>query len=223
MDKTIIEKIVAQVLAELAAKPTAIPVELSARHVHLAQADIDALFDGHLTPAKDLSQPGQFLSKERVRLIGPKGVIDNVAVLGPARPESQVEISLTDARILGIDTPVRQSGEIKDTPGIVLSSHKGIVGLAQGVIVAGRHIHMPAKDAAGFNVKDGDLIKVRMNSSRPVVMEDVLVRVSDSFNLAMHIDFDEGNACGWKQGVPGTIVAKVPGTIVTNQEKAVEL
>lgn len=208
MDTSTIEKIVTRVLAELGNMPGAIPVELSARHVHLSQADIDTLFGfgEKLTPAKELSQPGQFLSKERVRLIGPRGVIDNVAVLGPARPESQVEISLTDARILGMDTPVRQSGEIKDTPGIVLSSHKGIVGLDQGVIVAGRHIHMPAKDAARFNVKDGERVKVRMNSSRPVVMEDVLVRVSDRFNLAMHIDFDEGNACGWKQGVPGTIV-----------------
>ncbi|MCP4119090.1 MAG: phosphate propanoyltransferase [Desulfobacteraceae bacterium] len=216
MDKTAIEKIIKQVLAELGKTSDAIPVELSARHVHLSRADMDTLFGfgENPTPAKELSQPGQFLSKERVRLIGPRGVIDNVAVLGPARPESQVEISLTDARILGIDTPVRQSGEIEDTPGIVLSSHKGIVGLDQGVIVAGRHIHMPAKDAARFNVRDGDRIKVRMNSSRPVVMEDVLVRVSDRFNLAMHIDFDEGNACGWKQGVPGTIV--------TNQEKVVE-
>jgi len=215
MDEALMEKIIAQVLAELKKFSTAIPVELSARHVHLKQADIDKLFNGQLTRSKDLSQPGQFLSRERVRLIGPRGVIDNVAVLGPARKESQVEISLTDARILGIQAPVRHSGDIENTPGIVLSSHRGIVGIDNGVIVAGRHIHMPEKDAERFHVKDGDLVKVRMNSSRPVVLENVLVRVRNDFNLSMHIDFDEGNACGWEQGVPGTIV--------NNREKAVEL
>ncbi len=207
MDKTIIDRIVSQVLAEINAASAAIPVELSARHVHLSQEHIDALFKGKLTPEKPLSQPKQFVSKERVRLIGPKGVIDNVAVLGPARKESQVEISLTDARILGVEAPIRQSGDLDNTPGLVLSSHNGIVGLDRGVIVAGRHVHMKKEDAQRFNLKDRETIKVRMNSARPVIMEDVLVRVDDDFNLAMHMDVDEGNACGWKQGVPGTIVS----------------
>ena len=109
--------------------------------------------------------------------------------------------------MLGVDAPIRQSGDLENTPGLVLSSHNGIVGLDRGVIVAGRHVHMKKKDAERLNVNDREIIKVRMNSSRPVVMEDVLVRVDDDFNLAMHMDFDEGNACGWKQGMPGTIVS----------------
>ena len=209
MDDSIINKIVDQVIAGLKETIPAIPVELSARHVHLCQKDIDTLFKGELTYAKPLSQPGQFLSKERVRLIGPKGVLDNVAVLGPARPESQVEISLTDARVLGITAPVRNSGDVNETPGVILASPNGIVGLEKGVIVASRHIHMGPGDAVRFGLKDNDRVRVRMDSTRPVVMEDVLVRISDNSDLAMHIDIDEGNACGWEQGLPGIIEQKV--------------
>lgn len=185
-----------------------IPVELSARHVHLSQEHAVELFGGPLTPVKGLSQPGQFLAKERVRLIGPKGVMDNVAVLGPSRGSSQVEISKTDARVLGVNAPVRQSGDIDGTPGIILASQTGIVGLEHGVIVASRHIHMSPEDAGRFHVSDKDLVRVRLDSDRPVILEDVLVRVNDNFKLAMHIDPDEGNGFGWNPKVVGHIVAK---------------
>jgi len=186
----------------------AIPVELSARHVHLSERDAIALFGAPLTPVRELSQPGQFVCKERVRLIGPKGVMDNVAVLGPSRDRSQVEISKTDARILGVDAPVRQSGDTAGTPGIILASEQGIVGLEEGLIVASRHIHMSPEDARHFCVRDNDLVNVRLESERPVILEDVLVRVHEQFRLAVHIDPDEGNSAGWKDGVTGRIVGK---------------
>ncbi|MBO4313521.1 MAG: phosphate propanoyltransferase [Desulfovibrio sp.] len=185
-----------------------IPVELSARHVHLSEKDAIALFGAPLTHARDLSQPGQFLCNERVRIVGPKGVMDNVAILGPSRGSSQVEISKTDARVLGVDAPVRQSGDIAGTPGIILSSKTETIGLAEGVIVASRHIHMTPEDAARFGVSDGELVDVSLNSDRPVVLCDTLVRVSPKFSLAMHIDADEGNASGWNKKVTGTIVAR---------------
>lgn len=184
-----------------------IPVELSARHVHLSEADALALFGAPLTPARELSQPGQFLCNERVRLIGPKGVMDNVAILGPARSFSQVEISKTDARALGVDVPVRQSGDIAGSPGIILASRTGFAALAEGLIVAARHIHMNPEDADKFCVKDNDLVSVRLSTEdRPVILEDVLVRVNAGFRLAMHIDSDEGNSAGWKNGISGQIV-----------------
>ncbi len=185
-----------------------IPVELSARHVHLSEADAVELFGHALTPVRELSQPGQFLAKERVRLIGPKGVMDNVAVLGPSRDSSQVEVSKTDARILGVDAPVRQSGDVAGTPGIILASQTGIVGLEEGVIVASRHIHMSPADASRFGVADSDKVSVHLDSDRPVTLEEVLVRVGDSFNLAMHIDPDEGNSSGWNSQVTGRIVGR---------------
>lgn len=184
----------------------AIPVEISARHVHLSTADAMALFGEVLRPDRPLSQPGQYLSTARVRLIGPKGVMDNVAVLGPSRNASQVEISKTDARILGINPPVRQSGDIKDTPGIILASPTGIVGMETGVMVASRHIHMHTDDARRFGLKDKDMVDVRLNTERSMILEHVLVRVSDEFKLAMHIDADEGNSSGWKSGATGTIM-----------------
>ncbi len=188
-----------------------IPVELSARHAHLSEADAIALFGGPLTPARELSQPGQFLCKERVRLIGPKGVIDNVAVLGPSRGNSQVEVSKTDARILGADVPVRQSGDIKGTAGIILASQNGIVGLEEGLIVASRHIHMSTEDAKRFGVVDNDLACVRLEGDRPLILEDVLVRVNENFRLAMHIDADEGNSAGWNKAVSGKLIGTKRG------------
>jgi len=188
--------------------PGPIPVELSARHVHLSEKDAMDLFGNPLTRARDLSQPGQFLCRERVRLIGPKGVIDNVAVLGPSRGESQVEISKTDARTLGTDTPVRHSGDIAGTPGIILASQTGIVGLEQGLIVAGRHIHMTPAEAEKFNVSDNEMVSVHLDGDRPVILEDVLVRIHEGFRLAMHIDLDEGNGSGWNKNISGRIVSK---------------
>ncbi|MCP4119218.1 MAG: phosphate propanoyltransferase [Desulfobacteraceae bacterium] len=207
MDEKIVELIMGELKKRLGEEvKTTIPVELSAKHVHLSEEDSIALFGEPLTYKRELSQPGQYLCDQRVRLIGPKGVIDNVAVLGPARSESQVEISISDSRALGLKTPIRQSGDIEGTPGIVLASSKGIVGLEQGVIVAGRHIHMSPADAERLNVKDKDLVCVNMTGTRPVIFRDVLVRVSKDFNLAMHIDFDEGNGSGWTPASECTIV-----------------
>lgn len=183
-----------------------IPVELSARHVHLSEADAMELFGHPLTPKRDLSQPGQFLAEERVRLIGPKGVMNNVAVLGPSRDATQVEVSKTEARALGVNPPVRMSGDVKGTPGIILASQTGIVGLEEGVIVAARHIHMTPEDARRLRVSDNERVSVHIDSERPVTLEDVVVRVSDRFKLAMHIDPDEGNGSGWNSKVTGRIV-----------------
>jgi putative phosphotransacetylase len=216
--KGILQDIIQNVMSQLEREPQAglecsdegmaIPVELSARHAHLSEADAIALFGAPLTPVRELSQPGQFLCKERVRLIGPKGVMDNVAVLGPARGSSQVEISKTDARILGADAPVRQSGDIAGTPGIILASQTGIVGLEEGLIVAARHIHMSPEDARKLRVSDKDMVCVRLEGERPLILEDVLVRVSENFRLAMHIDPDEGNSSGWNSGVSGKIIGR---------------
>jgi propanediol utilization protein len=216
--RDILKKVISDVLKETvgclppaqecATGGDSIAVEISARHVHLSEKDALALFGAPLTPARDLSQPGQFLCKERVRLIGPNGVIDNVAILGPVRPSSQVEISKTDARALGTEAVVRQSGDTKGTPGIILASRTGFVGLREGVIVASRHIHMTPDDARRFNVADKDSVSVRVDSDRPVIFEDVVVRVNDNFRLAMHIDSDEGNSAGWKAGVSAKITAR---------------
>ncbi len=188
--------------------PDPIPVELSARHVHLSEEDAMALFGHPLTPVRELSQPGQFLCKERVRLIGPKNVMDNVAILGPARKATQVEVSATDARALGVKAPVRQSGDTAGSPGIILASDTGIVGIASGVIVAARHIHMAPSDAEHYGLVDKDRVCVRLGTERPLVLEDVLVRVNKDFRLAMHIDADEGNGAGWHKGVTGIILGK---------------
>jgi putative phosphotransacetylase len=173
-----------------------IPIELSARHAHLCEKDYYQLFKEPPTQLRELSQPGQYLYDKRLRLIGTKGVIDDVAILGPFRNESQIEISVTDARALGINSPIRHSGNIKDTPGGIISSSEGIIALDRGFIVAGRHIHMPPEDAVRFGVKDGDLVCVQTQSQRPLIFRDVLIRVNKDFRLAMHIDFDEGNASG---------------------------
>jgi len=220
MDQTIVEDIIKKVMDQMGASEAApatstaqkatcdesIPVELSGRHVHLCEEDIQELFGAPLNYVKELSQPGQYLCKERVRLIGPTGVIDNVAVLGPARPKSQVELSLTDARILGVKAPVRQSGDVAGTPGIVLTSGTGLAGLAEGVIVAARHIHMSPADAVKYGVSDNQKVDVHMDGSRPAVFKDVIVRVHKDFSLAMHIDFDEANSCGLGKNARGKIV-----------------
>ena len=174
-----------------------IPLEVSARHVHLSQDAVDELFGkGHkLTPKKDLSQPGEFLAEERVSIIGPRGIIENSAVLGPARPKSQVEVSMADTRKLGVKVPVKDSGDVAGTPGIALASTDGVVKLDEGVIIARRHIHMTPADAAYWNLNDKEIVKVEVCSSRPLIFDDVLIRVSEKFALAMHIDTDEAGAC----------------------------
>ena len=175
-------------------------VETSARHVHLSAADLETLFGAGatLTFKKDLSQPGQFACEERVKLVGPKKEIANVIILGPVRPATQVELSYTDARTLGVDAPLRESGDLDGTPGIKIVGPCGEVEAANGVIIAKRHIHMTPDDAAAFGVENGEIVSVKVESGRTALLGDVVVRVSPKFALAMHIDTDESNAvCGF--------------------------
>lgn len=187
-----------------------IPLEISARHVHLAQAHVEILFgQGHqLARVKDLSQPGQYAAAEQVDIIGPKGSIDKVRVLGPARPESQVEISATDSRKLGIPASYRNSGDTKGTPGITMRGPKGEVKLDCGGIIALRHLHCDLPNAAELGVKDKDVVSIRIGGARAVIFEQVLVRVNKDFALAMHLDTDEGNAAGLEPGVTGELIKK---------------
>lgn len=185
-----------------------IEVEASGRHIHLCQEHIDILFgEGYkLNKLKDLSQPGQYASKERVTITGPKGSISNVIVLGPSRPNTQVEVSLTDALALGLKIPVKESGNINNTPGIAVSTEKATITLEQGVIIAKRHIHITPEDAEKFNVRDKEIVKVEVLGSRPLIFEDTVIRVSPNFRTYMHIDYDEANACGFTKGTLCRIV-----------------
>lgn len=164
------------------------------------------LFGHPLTPKRPLSQPGQYLANERVTVVGPKGEFENVAVLGPERGEAQVEISLTDGRVLGIEPPVRASGDVKNSPGASLVGPEGTVGISQGVIAAQRHIHITPADAAQMGVRDKQIVKLQVFTSRPLVFEDVLVRVSDKYATYVHLDYDEANACGFQKGDLGRIL-----------------
>lgn len=187
-----------------------IPVEISARHVHLSKEDLHYLFgeEYELTQKRPLSQTGQFLSEERVRLIGPKGVIDNVAILGPTRNETQVEISVTDTFSLGVKPVLRESGDINESPGIFVSHKDKMLMLEKGVIVAKNHIHMNEEDAKKFNVNDGQRVSVEICSNRPVIFKDVLIRVNKNFVLNLHLDLDEGNACMYAPGMKCKIVGR---------------
>ena len=183
-------------------------VETSARHVHVSEADLKTLFgaDAKLTVKKELSQPGQYASNEKVEVIGPKGSLV-MSILGPTRPETQVEVALTDARKLGIAAPIRESGDIAGSGACKLVGPKGEVELTEGVIAAKRHIHMTPADAAEFGVKDKDVVSVKVDTDgRSLIFGDVVVRVSDKYALAMHIDTDESNAAGCGREVYGEIV-----------------
>jgi acetate kinase len=184
-----------------------IPVEISAHHVHLSQVDVEKLFGpGHqLTPEHELSQPGQFACAEKVHLVGPKGRIANVRVLGPTRKETQVEIAMTEQFKVGIQPPIRQSGDLNNTPGITLEGPYGASVIDRGVICAQRHIHMTPEDALRFRVRDNYVVRVRLEGERELIFGDVVVRVNPAFRLAMHIDTDEGNAANIKTGMLGYI------------------
>ena len=183
-----------------------VPLEASGRHVHVTAQQALTLFGHPLTPKRPLSQPGQYLANERVTVIGPKGEFQNVAVLGPERPEAQVEISLTDARQLGLSAPVKLSGDVKGTPGAVLVGPKGRVELNQGVMAAQRHIHMTPEDAARMGLRDKQVVKLQVFTQRPLVFQDVSVRVSEKFATFVHLDYDEANACGMASGDLGRIL-----------------
>ena len=184
-----------------------VELEASGRHVHVTEAQAQALFGHRLTPKRELSQPGQFLANERVTVIGPKGRFENVAVLGPERKAGQVELSLTDTRTLGIPAPVRMSGDIANTPGAILQGEMGTVSLREGVIVARRHIHITPQDAEQMGVKDKQVVRLQVYTDRPLIFEDVVVRVSPDFQTRVHLDYDEANACGFQNGDLGRILS----------------
>uniref|UniRef100_Q47BY0 Acetate kinase n=1 Tax=Dechloromonas aromatica (strain RCB) TaxID=159087 RepID=Q47BY0_DECAR len=189
------------------AEDAPIPVEISAHHVHLSQGDVEKLFGpGHqLTPMHELSQPGQFACEEQVHLVGPKGRIAKVRVLGPTRKETQVEIAMTEQFKLGVQPPIRQSGDLTGTPGVTLEGPYGSTTIERGVICAQRHIHMTPEDAMRFHVRDNYVVRVRIEGERQLIFGDVVVRVNPGFRLAMHIDTDEGNAGNIQTGMLGYI------------------
>jgi putative phosphotransacetylase len=185
-----------------------VPVGISNRHLHVTQTDLETLFGKgyQLTPTKDLSQPGQFACEETVNLIGPKSTISKVRILGPVRSATQVEISRTDSFPLGIAPPVRDSGSISGSAGVTIEGPKGRVELKEGVIIAQRHLHLHTNQAKELGLKDKALISVKFDGERGVVFNNVLVRVSPKFAKDLHLDTDEANAAGLKNGDLGTII-----------------
>jgi putative phosphotransacetylase len=184
-----------------------IPIAASNRHIHLSKIALERLFGRgyQLQKLKDLSQPGQFAAKETVTLIGPKGKLMKVRVLGPARGDTQAEISLTDGFAIGQVPPIRDSGDIEGTPGITIQGPKGQLKLNKGLICAARHIHMHTSDAERFQVENGERVQVKVSGDRGLTFDNVLIRVSDRYALEMHIDIDEANAAQIKNGQLGTI------------------
>lgn len=185
-----------------------VPVSVSNRHIHLSKLAVERLFGPgyQLTTLRPLSQPGQYACNETVTLIGPKGKIERVRVLGPTRVMNQVEISLYDGYQLGITPPVRDSGDIKETPGIKIQGPKGQMEIAEGVICAARHIHMHPNDASQFGVQDGQRVKVQIGGVRELIFDHVLIRVSEKYRLDMHIDIDEGNSANVVKGDKGKVI-----------------
>lgn len=193
-------------LTELLQRRLFVELEASGRHVHVTEEQAMILFGHDLTESRPLSQPGQYLAQERVTVRGPKGELHRVAVLGPCRKEGQAELSATDAVAIGVPAPVRLSGDVQDSAPITLIGEKGTVKLKQGAIIAKRHIHMTPEDAAMQQVENGAVVRLRTLTGRPLVFEDVAVRVSPDFRTYAHLDYDEANACGWKKGDLGMIV-----------------
>lgn len=195
--------IVAQVAAQVQSKDRRsvpggkeIPVEISARHVHLNRDALDVLYGRgyELKRKRDLSQPGQFLAEERVKLVTQHGQIASVGILGPLRSEIQVELSLTDARLLGVRPPIRLSGDLRDAADVLLVGPEGVVSAKGSAIIAKAHVHMSPADAADYGVTDGERVCIRLGEDRPAALEDVIVRVREDYTLAVHIDYDEANA-----------------------------
>ncbi|WP_079910191.1 phosphate propanoyltransferase [Paenibacillus sp. 32352] len=186
-----------------------VPIGVSARHIHLSVEHIEQLFGKgyQLNILKDLSQTGQYAAVETVAVAGPKGRFDKVRILGPARGKTQLEVSRSDAFVLGLNPPVRESGNITGTPGITVIGPAGQVDIPEGVIVAARHIHFHTDDAANWGIKDKQLLTVRVEGERSLIFENVLARVSDQYALDMHIDTDEANAAGVKTGDMATLLS----------------
>ena len=185
-----------------------VPVEISARHVHLTEEAVSVLFGAgyQLSQKRDLSQPGQFLAQERVKLVTRKGEIDNVAVLGPARKQVQVELSLTDTRSLGISAPVRLSGDLSGGGDVLILGPKGMYEAKGSVIVAKAHVHMTPEDAKNYGVRDGQTVRIKLDTARPATLDNVEVRVSRASKLAVHIDFDEANAAAVDANTQGILI-----------------
>ncbi|MBS4913105.1 MAG: phosphate propanoyltransferase [Veillonella sp.] len=201
--ETLIEEVYSRVLEKLnEIENYRIPVGVSNRHVHVSEEDFITLFgpDAVLHKKADLKQPGQFAAEEVVTIRGPKGDFERVRILGPLRPQTQVEISLSDSFRLGVKGIVKESGKLTDTPGLELIGPKGKVQLSEGTIVALRHIHMSPDDARRMNVKDGDFVNVQIFGLRKLMLSNVLIRVSPKYQLEMHLDMDEANAGGIKNG-----------------------
>ena len=185
-------------------------VEISAHHVHVSEADLEILFGkGHkLTNKKDLSQPGQFACEERVTVVGPKREIKGVSILGPCRPQTQVEISLTEARSIGVAAPIRESGDLAGSPGCKLVGPCGEIEITEGVIAAKRHIHMTPEDAEKYGIVDKQVVSVKLpTEGRALIFDDVIARVSPNYALAMHLDTDEANAAA----IPGSCEGEILG------------
>ncbi|HYG57525.1 MAG TPA: phosphate propanoyltransferase [Symbiobacteriaceae bacterium] len=206
MEEKVVELIVREVMARVKEQQGGgnrqVLCNVSARHIHLSQPHVEALFgEGYqLTKLKDLMQPGQYACNETVAVIGPKTTFPKVRVLGPARGDTQLEVSATDARTLGVQPMVRMSGKIEGTPGITLEGPKGRITVDKGVIVAARHIHATPADAERLGVKDGQIVRVRKVGERAITFDDVVFRVHPSFALEMHLDTDEANAGSIKDG-----------------------
>lgn len=203
-----------------------IPIETSARHIHLSRGDFEILFgkDQELHYRKELSQPGQYLCGERVTVSGPKGSFENFAVLGPYRKETQIELSMTDCRKLGIPGVIRQSGDIAGTPGCTLTGPAGSLTLPRGVIVAKRHIHMTPSEAYRMNVRDNeDVFVITESFERALIFADVVIRVHPNYRLAMHVDTDEANAFGSDASPYGVILKLFDGKSYNLQMWAEEL
>lgn len=185
-----------------------IPVGISGRHAHVSQNDLETLFGKgfQLSNLKALSQPGQFAANETVEIVTPKGSLKKVRILGPVRKQTQVELSLTDAIKLGINPPVRDSGDLKDSPGLTIIGPQGQVDIKEGVICAARHIHMTPADAEKFNVKDKELVSVKIDGARGAIFDNVLIRVHENFQLELHVDTDEANAVMLKNGDMVTLI-----------------
>lgn len=201
---SIVKKVISEMNNDVPSASNEIPVGISNRHIHLTKEDMETLFgkDYELTPIKDLSQPGQYACKETLTLIGPSmRSIEGVRVLGPLRKKSQVEISVTDSFVLKVKPPVRESGKTEGSAPITIIGPKGIVNLKEGCIIANRHIHMSPDDAARFGVNDGDYINVdAFSGTKRTRWFDVQIRVNENFRLEMHVDTDDANAVGFKNG-----------------------
>lgn len=222
-----LNSVVDAVLAALPAQESpifSIPVESSARHVHLTGAAIERLFGAgaKLTQKRALSQPGEFLSEQRVKIVTQSGIIDNVAVLGPARKSVQVELSMTDTRALGIAAPVRLSGDLRDAADVILIGPEGVFEAKGSTIVAQNHVHMTPADAQRMGIADGQELRVRVGNERIVTFERVIARLNPNFTLAMHIDFDEANACGLKPGDQGQLLGHNERCTMNNEQCMVE-